>query len=59
MLRPEEDGALGIKPHPKKNLGSSPNIKTLIDLKEKENKEGEIESCACWLFNIVVAYINE
>lgn len=33
-INPEEDGALGVKSHPKKNTGLSPNIKAFSDLRE-------------------------
>lgn len=36
QINPEEDGALGVKPHPRKNTGLSPNIKAFADLRENE-----------------------
>jgi hypothetical protein len=49
LINPEEDGALGVKPHPRKSSGISPAIKSLTDIREKEQRreEREKESCAC------------
>jgi hypothetical protein len=33
LIKPEEDGALGVKPHPKKSLGLSANLKSFTDLR--------------------------
>lgn len=35
-INPEEDQAYGVKLHPRKSAGLSPNIKTFADLREKE-----------------------
>jgi len=39
LINPEEDGALGVKQHPRRSTGVAPAIKSLSDIREKEQRK--------------------